>query len=102
MLARPAMRTVLALLAAALLPACAQSEPDLVRVRAASQLQCDARSVAVREVRAVNPEETLYEASACGKVAQYRCTKTLTDAQPGTRGATMAPRQITVCKAEPQ
>jgi len=82
--------------------ACAQTEPDLVRAKAASDLACDKGSTTVREVRAIDAEDTLYEATDCGRTAQYRCSLT-TDTglhvgtSVGTRIPGPVPRPITSC-----
>jgi hypothetical protein len=77
--------------------ACAQTEPDLVRAKAASDLACDKGRTTVREVRAIDAEDTLYEATACGKTAQYRCSLTDSAPQVGTRAPGSLPRPITSC-----
>jgi len=61
------------------LPACARSEGDMVRARAATQFHCDVKNVTVRKTGAPFPRETLYEASACGNVTVYRCTRPVAD-----------------------
>jgi hypothetical protein len=85
--------------AALTMTACATSQPDLVRARAASDLSCAESHIAVREVREIDAEDTLYEVSACGRVAQYRCTLTETGPQPDTRIAGQMPRAYTSCVA---
>jgi hypothetical protein len=83
------------------LAACGWREPDMVRVQAASDFHVDENEVVVRELREVDSEVTLYEASAKGVVAAYECTKTLTDEQLGTSPVTSARRPITVCTLAP-
>ncbi len=61
------------------LAACAHSESDMVRARAASDNNCDSSKVTVRETGNPFPRETLYEATACGHVTVYRCTRPVTD-----------------------
>jgi hypothetical protein len=58
--------------------ACASSQPDLVRIRAASDFSCDENRTTVRQVREVDAERTIFEARGCGRVATYACTLTTT------------------------
>jgi hypothetical protein len=81
--------------------ACAQSEPDLVRARAASQFHCDSPMVTVNKLRAVDPEVTLYTASACGHDVVYRCTQSAID-DVVSRGTPRTPRPTTVCTVDSQ
>jgi hypothetical protein len=69
----------------------------MVRARAASDFTCDETQTSVREVREVDSQETLYEATGCGKVAQYACTLTTSaDDRPLKR-----PRPETSCVPAP-
>ncbi len=87
------MRATVLLAAVLTLPACAQSEPGMVRLKAASDLRCDAESVIVQRVRHIDDENTDYRATACGRTAEYRCCWTTTT--PSTPRSGTAP--ITRC-----
>ncbi len=78
------MQTMLVLPLVLALAACAHGETDMVRARAASDNHCDASQVTVRETGKPFPRETLYEASACGHVTVYRCTRPVTDELQGS------------------
>ena len=78
------MRPLLLLPIVLALAACAHSETDMVRARAASDNHCNPSNVTVRETGNPFPRETLYEASACGHVTVYRCTRPVTDELQGS------------------
>lgn len=73
------MRLLLLALVVLALSACARSEADMVRARAASDLQCDARNVTIQPSATPFPRETLYRVSGCGRATVYRCTQPVTD-----------------------
>ena len=77
---------------------CATSEVDMVRKQAAAAFNCDAHDVTVRERGEPDPETTDYEASACGTVALYRCTRGYAD-ELGSKGAPRAPHPTIACSA---
>jgi predicted component of type VI protein secretion system len=76
---------------------CASSQPDIVRIKAASDFSCDESRMSVREVREVDAEKTIFEATGCGRVATYACTLTTTpDINPRKK-----PWPATSCVAAP-
>lgn len=85
----PTPATWLSICVATALTACAYTDADKVRARAATDLRCDKESVAVEEVGALGPEDTLYTATGCGRSQKYVCTQTMIDQ---VRAAPMAPR----------
>jgi hypothetical protein len=64
-----------------------------------TRFHCDSPAVTVAQVRAVDPEITLFAASACGHDAIYRCTQTLID-DVASGGNVRSPRPITVCSLD--
>ncbi len=77
--------------------ACASSQPDIVRIQAASDFACNENRTTVREVREVDAEKTIFEATGCGHVADYACSlTTTTDINPRKK-----PLPATSCVAAP-